>query len=427
MRTPRTHGVARTAAAIGLLFAGSAAAYHHTARAAGPVNIVFWMGADTQGGDQKLVAMFNKQYAGKIHITYQSQAADTGQYFSTVSRALQSKSKTPDVIGGDVIWPAQLASRGYLLAVDKYFPKSQWGKYLDGPIADLQYKGHMYGAPWFTDYGLIYYRTDLLKKYNLPVPTTWEQMQSEAITLVKKGAVKEGFVFQGNQYEGLVCNALEYVWGAGGQIYGPGASGSTAQAAKGLATMASMVSSGASPKAVATYQESQSEADFRGGLAAFVRNWPYAWSDTQTASQGSKVVGKVGVLPLLHEPGQSGFSTLGGWNLSINANSQHPDEAWTFVNWLISPDAQKFKAIDEAHTMALRSTYSDPAVLKANPWFKTVIPQLHIRPRPTSPVYNDISLRMQQDFHNALSGSMSPDAAVKDVESYISLAESRFH
>jgi multiple sugar transport system substrate-binding protein len=252
-------------------------------------------------------------------------------------------------------------------------------------------------------------------------------MQQEAIALVKKGAVKEGFVFQGNQYEGLVCDGMEYVWGAGGQLYGPSAASTTTQAAKGLSTMASMVSSGAAPRAVTTYTETQSENDFRGGLAAFLRNWPYAWADTQSAKQGSKVIGKVGVIPLLHEPGQKGYSTLGGWQLAINANSKHAAESWTFINFMIGASAQKYMAINEGHTMALKATYTDPQVLTANPWFKTVLPQLNIRPRPTSPVYNAISLRMQQDMHQVLDGSMASDAAVKDIESYISVAEARFH
>jgi trehalose/maltose transport system substrate-binding protein len=429
VRKPRTSHVLRGVAAAGLVLGGSAAAFHQPARAAGPVNIIFWAGPDTTNPNytQLLIDNFNKTESGKIHVTWQVQAADTGQYFNTVSHALQAKSAVPDVIMGDVIWPAQLASRGYLLPVDKYFPAADQKNYLGGPIADLQYKGHIYGAPFFTDYGLIYYRKDLLSKYNMAVPTTWEQMQQEAVTLVKKGAVKEGFVFQGNQYEGLVCDALEYIWGAGGQIYGPDATKTTAQAAKGLTTMASMISSGASPKAVATYQESQSETDWLGGLAAFMRNWPYAWGQSQLKSSGSKVIGKVGVLPLLHEAGQKGYSTLGGWNLSINANSKHAAEAWAFIKYMSGPYAQKYLAINEGHTMALKSTYNDPQVVKANPWFKTVIPQLNIRPRPTSPVYNDISLKMQQDFHNVLTGSAQASTAVSDVESFITAAEARFH
>jgi len=425
---PRISRALRVAATAGLLFGGTAAALsHQQAKAAGPVTITFWSGPDTSGATQILLDTFNKANAGKIKVVWQSQAADTGAYFNTVKRSLQAKSTTVDVFSGDVIWPAQLASVGEVLPLDSYFAKSRWNQYLDGPILDVQYKGHTYGAPWFTDYGLIYYRKDLLAKYKMAVPTTWEQMQAEAVTLVKKGAVKEGFVFQGNQYEGLVCNALEFVNGAGGRIYGPDAAKTQAQATKGLQTMRSMITSGASPQAVTTYsEETGSGPDFRNGQAAFLRNWNYNWTLSEDTSK-SKVAGKVGVIPMLHEPGQAtGYSTLGGWNLSINKYSAHPNESWQWINYLISPQGQNSYAVHGGHVMTLRSTYSDPQVLAANPYFKTVVPQLHILPRPTSPVYNDISLRMQRDFHGVLDGSMSASDAVTDIEKFVSVAEARF-
>jgi multiple sugar transport system substrate-binding protein len=426
MKIGRYHFL-RGAAALGLVLSGSIAAAQPAAHAAGPVTLVFWNGPDVTGATQQLIAMFNKQEAGKIKVVLQTQAADTGQYFNTIKHALLAKSSTPDVFSGDVIWPAQLASIGVLKPLDQYWPKSQWSKYLDGPVLDVQYNGHIWAAPWFTDYGLIYYRTDLLAKYHMAVPTTWEQLRSEAVTLVKKGAVKEGFVFQGDQYEGLVCDALEYVNGAGGRIYGPQAASTMAQAATGLATMRSMITSGASPAAVTTYQEANTADDFTNGLAAFARNWNYMWALAQDPTK-SKVVGKVGVIPMLHEPGQpTGYSTLGGWNFFINAYSKHPDQAWQFISFMIGSTAQNFYAVHGGHVMALRSTYSDPQVLKSNPYFATVVPKLHILPRPTSPVYNDISLRMQQDFHQVLSGSMAPMAAVKDIESFVTVAEKRFH
>ena len=139
--------------------------------------------------------------------------------------------------------------------LDNYFPKSRWNQYLDGTIQDVQYKGHIYGTPWFTDFGLIYYRKDLLRSITCPCPPPGSSCRARPRPWCKKGAVKEGFVFQGNQYEGLVCNALEYINSAGGRIYGPKAASTQAQAAKGLQTMASMITSGASPQAVTTYQE----------------------------------------------------------------------------------------------------------------------------------------------------------------------------
>ena len=207
----------------------------------------------------------------------------------------------------------------------------------------MQYGGHTYGAPWFTDFGMVYYRKDLLAQYKLPLPTSWEQLQVEAKMLVAKHAVREGFVFQGSQYEGLVCNALEYVNGAGGRVYGPTAASTQMQAANGLATMRGMITSGASPQAVTAYKEAETANDFTNGLAAFARNWPYMWALAQ--GSGSKVVGKVGVLPMLHEPGKPGYSTLGGWWLGINKNTKNADQAWTFINYLISSQQEQYYAI----------------------------------------------------------------------------------
>jgi multiple sugar transport system substrate-binding protein len=419
--------VLRTMVALGLIASGSLAASSHGAQAAAPVTITFWSGPDTTSGTTILLNAFNKAHAGKIKVVWQVQASDTGQYFNTVKRALQAKSSAVDVFSGDVIWPAQLASQGEVLPLDNYFAKSRWNQYLDGPILAVQYKSHIYAAPWFTDYGLIYYRKDLLAKYKLPVPTTWEQLRSEAVTLVKNGSVKEGYVFQGNQYEGLVCDALEFINGAGGRIYGPMAASTTAQAAQGLATMRSMITSGASPAAVTTYQEETgSGPDFRNGQAAFLRNWNYNWVLSQDATK-SKVAGKVGVIAMLHEPGQpTGYSTLGGWNLFINKYSKNADASWQWINYLIGSEAQNSYAVNGGHVMTLRSTYSDPQVLKANPYFATVVPKLHILPRPTSPVYNDISLKMQQEFHQVLDGSTTPQAAVKAIEDFVKVAEARF-
>jgi len=425
LRKPKLRNVLAVATAAGIALTGSLGVARPAAQAASPVTLIFWNGPDTTGTVPTLISNFNKMEAGKIKVVLQTQSSKTDQYFVNLQRTIRAGNVTPDVFAGDVIWPSQLAAQNLILPVDKYFSTAAQKQYIPGTIQDVQYGGHTYGAPWFTDFGMIYYRKDLLAQYKLPIPTSWEQLQSEAKTLVSKHAVQEGFVFQGDQYEGLVCDALEYVNGAGGRIYGPQSASTTAQAAKGLATMRSMLTQNVSPNAVTTYTENETANDFSNGQAAFARNWPYMWAIVQGA--GSKVVNKVGVLPMLHEPGQTGYSTLGGWWLGINKNTKYADQAWTFINYLISSQQEQYYAIHGGHAVAMISANDSPAVQAINPWLKTVAPQLQILPRPTSPVYNDISLKMQQDFHNVLTGGMTPEAAVKDVESFIQTAQARFH
>src|SRR5205823_7152794 len=62
---------------------------------------------------------------------------------------------------------------------------------------------------------------DLLQKYSLAKPpTTWDElaMQAQKIMDGEKGANPNfaGFVFQGKAYEGLTCDALEWIASSGG-------------------------------------------------------------------------------------------------------------------------------------------------------------------------------------------------------------------
>jgi trehalose/maltose transport system substrate-binding protein len=242
----------------------------------------------------------------------------------------------------------------------------------------------------------------------------------------KSNANFAGFVFQGNAYEGLTCNALEWIASVGGGHYVDGGKVTidNAKARTILDAVRNQIGK-STPRGVTSYQEDQTEHAFDSGDAAFARNWPYMWALAQAKT--SKVAGKVGVMNMLHDPGHMGVSTLGGWWLGINKNSAHPNEAWQFIKYMISSDAQKFFAMHGGHAVALKSANDDRSVVKVNSWLPFVTKHLRILPRPTSPVYNDISLQMQKDFHGVLDGSMSPQAAVKDVEAFIQTAEARFH
>ncbi len=153
-------------AVTGLVVTGGVAIpAHQVASAAGPVTITFWNGPDTTGTVPKLIANFNSMKSGKIKVVLQTQAADTGTYFKNIQRALQAGSATPDIFAGDVIWPAQLAAANLIAPLDQYFPLRCRQISRQARSRTSTYNGKLYGMPWFTDFGLIYYRKDLLQKY----------------------------------------------------------------------------------------------------------------------------------------------------------------------------------------------------------------------------------------------------------------------
>src|SRR5436309_3565599 len=69
-----------------------------------------------------------------------------------------------------------------------------------GPLQTCSYDGKLWAVPFATDAGLLYSRSHLISA----TPATWDQMTSLARSALSQ--VQAGYVWQGQQYEGLVCN-----------------------------------------------------------------------------------------------------------------------------------------------------------------------------------------------------------------------------
>ena len=369
-----------------------------------------------------LINAFEKQYPG-IKVTLVSAPTDTDTNRATLATEISGGSSTPDVFMGDVIWPAQFGAHQLALPLSQYLPSSYFSQFAPGLVAGATYKGAVYGSPLFEDQGFLYYRKDLLAKAHMTVPTTWEQLESEASTLVKNGSVKYGFVWQGDSYEGLTCNFMEYLTDAGGTVTNSGYTQATlnsAAATKAVTFMRSLITSGASPAAVNTFQEPQAMNTFGGGNAAFLRNWDYAYTAAITASSGGKLTAsQVGVAPLPTFAGETypGYSNIGGWNMYINPHSKNIGADLTFIKWLAGATAQDILSKQYGFISTVTAVRSDPSVIASNPVF-AVVPKTKLVPRPAgTPEYPQLSTAIYQNVNAALAGSASPSAASSAMNS----------
>src|SRR5579862_6272750 len=290
-----------------------------------------------------LINAFEKQYPN-IHVTLVSASTDTDTNRATLATQIAGGAG-PDVFMGDVIWPAQFGAHQLALPLSQYLPSSYFAKFAPGLVAGATYKGAVYGSPLFEDQGFLYYRKDLLTKDNLPVPTTWEQLETDAKAVLAKGQSKYGFVWEGDSYEGLTCNFMEYLTDAGGTATNSGYTSATlnsAAALKAVTFMRSLITSGVTPAAVTTFQEPQAMAIFAAGQSVFMRNWDYGYSYSTTPATSKLTKNQVGVAPMPTFQGQStpGYSNIGGWNLYINPHSKHIGADLTFIKWMSGVQAQ---------------------------------------------------------------------------------------
>jgi trehalose/maltose transport system substrate-binding protein len=336
-----------------------------------------------------------------------------------------ARSGDVDVYQIDVIW--QSIAGPHAVDLKKYFKQDEISQHFPRIIENNTVAGKLVSVPWFTDAGVLYYRTDLLEKYGYKgPPKTWEEL-AEMAKKIQDGERKagkpdfQGFVFEGKASESVTCNALEWVYSyGGGVIIEPDkkVTINNPEAIKALDTARSWVGS-ISPAGVVTYGEEEARNVWQAGNSAFMRNWPYAYSLGQDPK--SAIAGKfdVSVLPKGGENGKNA-ACLGGWNLMVSAYSKAPDAAADLVKFLDSSDSQKKRAIDLSLLPTLPALYADPDVLAKNPWFKNMLDVFKnavARPSTvTGADYNQISTSFFQNVNKVLSGGESGKEAVLQIE-----------
>jgi len=339
------------------------------------------------------------------------------QYFET-------KSDEADLYQIDVIWPGDLAE--HLVDLYKYGAEAQAGEHFPAIIENNTVDGKLVGMPWFTDAGLLFYRTDLLEKYGYDAPpATWAELE-EMATKIQEGEQADnedfwGFVWQGNAYEGLTCDALEWVDSSGGgsiispdgviTINNPKAVEAVDQAAAWVGKI--------SPPGVTGFQEEDARNMWQAGNAAFMRNWPYAYSLGN--AEDSAVAGKFDVAPLpAGEEGGSGSATLGGWQLAVSKYSKHPEEAAKLALFLTSAGEQKTRAIEGSFNPTIMFLYDDAVVCETSPFMcqlYDVFTGAVARPSTaTAPKYNEVSTAFFQAVHSVLTGDTDGQTALEDLE-----------
>ena len=341
-------------------------------------------------------------------------ASDEQHQFYVIN--LRGGSSDFDVLALDVIWVAEFARAGWIAEVGDLLPEDEREVLFPASLEAVTYRDRQYAVPWFVDAGLLYYRRDLLERHGFPVPRTWPELARAARTIAEREPGVHGFVWQGRQYEGLVCNALEIVWSSGGDVLdGERVVLESPESLRALEFLQSLVTQGISPAIVTTATEEPSRHVFGSGRAVFLRNWPYAW--TLFTRPDSQVYGKVGVAPLPHFEGHESAAALGGWNLGINAHSRHPDEAAAFVRFMASPAAQRTLALAYGYNPARRELYSDPELLAAQPHLEALRDALDTaRSRPVTPRYAQLSQVLQSEFSAVVTGLKRPEDALADAQ-----------
>jgi multiple sugar transport system substrate-binding protein len=377
-----------------------------------PKGTVTWcIGKDTTGAFSQVIKLYEQAHPSvTVHLLQLPTSAD--QQRTQIVQREQAKSSECDILGMDVTWTAEFAAQGWVRDVTPAIQARQ-NEFIPSTLGTVKANGKYWAVPFNTNAGLLYYNTKKVKT----APTTWQQ----AYQMAKSDG---GIGYQGQSYEGLTVDFLEMLYSDGGSVLasdGKKATIDSPQAQQVLSFMQQGIKNGSVPQSVLTYMEEESRNAFQDGRVSILRNWPYVYALAKQAHVPFKVE------PLPAFAGGKAASVLGGYNLGISTYSKNPGAALSFINFATAPAAQKKFFIKSSLPAVLTQVYSDPAVVKAQPFAPQLLKAVQNgEPRPISPVYPQISEAIYKNVYSALSSGTAPKTALQNAQSQINSALKTF-
>jgi multiple sugar transport system substrate-binding protein len=386
------------------------------------VEIALYFHPDKLGFISKSIEEFERMNP-KIKIKLIELPDDTNEKYEVLNSALALEDGSIDIIDSDVIWPAIFVEAGWVEPLGQYFGENELNSILQSAIDAGTINNTLYGIPYRIDSGMLFYRSDLLEKYNQSVPKTWNELIKTSQIIMEKEENMYGLAGSWYEYEGLTCNYLEFLWGNNGEVFSDGDTLSldSQEAKEALGIMVDMIYKyGVVPPDVTTYTSGDVRKQFLSGNLIFMRDWPAGWR--YVSAEDSDIKGKVKTAPLpTFSTDIDSSGTLGGWMFMVSKHSKHKEESVEFIKFMISEEKEREMAKTHSYLPVVKSLYSDSEIVEQMPFLDKMLPFFNqAKPRPRVAYYDKISYILQNEVTKALTGQVDPDDASDNIQNRIS-------
>jgi multiple sugar transport system substrate-binding protein len=270
----------------------------------------------------------------------------------------------------------------------------------------------------------MYYRDDLLKKFSnyenlktrLEESITWE----EFINLKEKsvGDVNPFFLFQADDFEGLMCIYVEMMRSQGKELMVDGKLQlDSPEAHRALKLLVDFVHKyKISPAEVTALKENQTYVNFIEEDALFLRGWPSFYRDFSELDKYSEKLSNIRKVPNPHFENGNRVSVYGGWNLMISKFSSNIYESLKFIEFLKSVEAQKILYEESGFLPVANVFYTEDSYLEKYPdlrFYKGLLDNgVH---RPFTERYTSISDILSFYLNSAIKGEITVEQALTDA------------
>ena len=380
--------------------AGGATTTQATSAPAEPVTITFqnqFNDAQTSAM-QGLVAKFEAAHPEiKVNLLRDN---DSSYYDKLVTQITGGAG--PDIARVEPVKAPQYIAAGWALSLKDAI--TDQSAYIPSTLEPVTKNGELFGVPLDVEALALFYRIDMLQAagFSSP-PATWDELKTQTKALTHDGNYGIGLFGGWGAFE-----FYPWLWQAGGQMLNADGTEATFNSPEAVSALQLWVDlqKTVMPKGMATATEDDLKGPFVSGNLAMLTSGPWMIPSMKQAG----IDGKWGIAPL--PAGKQAASVLGGMDLLVLKNSQHPDQAKTFISWLMQDEniVQYYAAIGGLPVKT--ALYKDPAIA-SDPYvvaFKAVLEQA--KARPTVPASGDIDAALGEAVQAALAGTMTPKEAL---------------
>lgn len=363
-------GTVAGALLVALVATMTAATSAAKTRKASVTTLSMWSRAAASGQVKVLVDAFNNTHP-------ETQVALTpipdDQFVAKFAAAARS-GDAPDIASTDLVYMPRFASAGLFTDITDRVNALSYGKSLTpGQVALGRINNKVYAVPEAVDVSSLFYNKDLFRRAGLnpnKPPKTLAEIAKDAKKITALGHGISGFYFSGGC---AGCNAFTFlplIWASGGDVLsqdGKSATFDSPAVRRALDVYRQMWKAGSISKAAKT----DSGAHFVDLFASGKIGMQGIGSFAITSYKHDHPNLHFGVAPL---PGINGGRSafVGGDMMGIPRGSKHVDEAWSFINFVLSADVQ-LNTVAKSGALVVRTdlannTYSrkDPRILLSN-------------------------------------------------------------
>ncbi|HXI40801.1 MAG TPA: ABC transporter substrate-binding protein [Bryobacteraceae bacterium] len=322
---------------------------------------------------------------------------------------LTSRTGAYDIVMMDDPWFPRMVENGQLTPLEKQPDADFLASCLD--VCREPYRmGAFYALPYVGNSQLFFYRKDLFDKYGVATPATW----NEVLGAAKKISAAEkifGYVMRAAPGNAVITDFMPLFWAFGAEIFDSNghAAVATPEAVECVRFMLELGKY--SPPGYTGFNADEVSGHLLQSTAVMSINWP-AWIAAMDDPARSKIPGKI-AFAQMPSARRKGVAELGSWLLGIPAGSKNKRRAAEFLFWVTAPEQMKQAAL-RGNPPTRRSVFLDPELRARFRAFPAQLASLEsARPRPRTPLWNEIENAFGIRISQANSGSATPEEALQ--------------